>query len=55
MTEMSGSRHDVTDWLDCRGGAASYWVKPSSHFDDLLSSLLALFQIVTAEGWTMVI
>jgi hypothetical protein len=55
VTEMSGSRHDVTDWLDCQGGAASYWVKPSSHFDDLLSSLLALFQIVTADGWTMVI
>jgi hypothetical protein len=43
---------NVTDWLDCVGGAGMSWARPPMAYDDVSVALKSLFEAATFSGWS---
>jgi hypothetical protein len=43
---------NVTDWLDCVGGAGMSWARPPMAYDDVSVALKSLFETATFSGYS---
>lgn len=49
MCEIDSTENIVT-MFDCVN-AGGHWTRSSAHFDNILASMLSLFELSTTEGW----